>query len=162
MGIKILRLNDSVGNMSVISPDHWRAYIFPHIRDVCSEIHRYDSGARIYCHICGNILPVAEELAMTGLDCIGPLDPLGGFKPEDIRKRVGDDVALLGGVDTLSFINKSPGEIVEESRQCIEQAGINGGYILSSGCVIPRSASLENVKALREAAEKYGVYQGTV
>ncbi len=38
----------------------------------------------------GNILPVAEDLVKTGLDCIGPLDPLGGFKPEDIRKRVGD------------------------------------------------------------------------
>lgn len=87
MGIKILRLNDSIGNMSVISPDHWRKYIFPHISDVCSELHRYNSSARIYCHICGNILPVAEDLVRTGLDCIGPLDPLGGFKP-----------ALTGGI----------------------------------------------------------------
>ncbi|NOY07945.1 MAG: hypothetical protein GXP33_03785 [Spirochaetes bacterium] len=87
MGIKILRLNDSIGNMSVISPDHWRKYIFPHISDVCSELHRYNSSARIYCHICGNILPAAGDLVGTGLDCIGPLDPLGGFKP-----------ALTGGI----------------------------------------------------------------
>ena len=81
MRIKILRLNDSVGNMSVISPAHWRRFVFPHIREVCSAIHDYDKDAKIYCHICGNVLPIAEDLVETGLDCIGPLDPLGGLEP---------------------------------------------------------------------------------
>ncbi len=159
MGIKILRLNDSVGNMSVISPKHWRQFIYPHIRDVCSEIHSYDSSARIYCHICGNILPVVKDLVRTGIDCIGPLDPLGGFKAKDIRNIVNETFPLLGGVDTLSFINKSPEGIIEESRECIRQAGARGSYILSSGCVIPRNAPLENLLALRDASERFGKYE---
>jgi len=163
LGIKILRLNDSVANMSVISPKHWREFIFPHIKDVCDELHHYDPEVKVYCHICGNILPIVKDLVKTGLDCIGPLDPLGGFTPGQVRKIVGNSVSLMGGVNTLSFINNTPEQIIEEARRCILAAGIRGGYILSSGCVIPRRASKENLKALREAVEKYGIYyKGTL
>jgi uroporphyrinogen-III decarboxylase len=159
LGIRILRLNDSVANMSVISPKHWRTFIFPHIREVCTELHHYHPKVKIYCHICGNILPIAEDLVETGLDCIGPLDPLGHFAPGEVRKRVGDAVSLMGGVNTLSFIDSTPEEIIEEARGCILQAGEKGGYILGSGCVVPRDAKKENVEALRIASERYGTYQ---
>jgi hypothetical protein len=159
LGLKILRVNDSVGNMSVISPEHWREFVFPHLRDLCTELHRYDPAARLYCHICGNILPVAEELVDSGLDCIGPLDPLGGFTVAQMRARVGEEVALLGGVNTLSFVDGTPETIVAEARECLRGGGRAGGYILSSGCVIPRTAPPGNLKALREAAERYGVYE---
>lgn len=162
LGIKILRLNDSVANMSVISPKHWREFIFPHIKDVCDELHHYDPEVKVYCHICGNILPIIESLMETGLDCIGPLDPLGGFTPGQAREIVGDRVSLMGGVNTLSFINNTSKQITEEAKMCILEAGKRGGYILSSGCVIPRGASKENLKALKIAVEKYGVYQNGI
>jgi hypothetical protein len=158
-GLKVLRLNDSPGNMDVISPAHWREFVYPHIRDVCAELHAYDPASRVYCHICGNILPVAEDLAQSGLDCIGPLDPLGGFTPAQIRERVGDAVSLMGGVNTLSFLARSPEQIVTEAAACIRQAGGRGGYVLSSGCVVPRDAPRESLQALRTAAERCGVYR---
>jgi len=159
LGIKILRLNDSVGNISVISPKHWRTFVFPHMKEVCIELHRYHPEVKIYCHICGNILPIAEDLVETGLDCIGPLDPLGGSTPAEVRKRVGQAISLMGGVDTLSFINNAPEEIIQEARKCMIQAGEKGGYILGSGCVVPRDAKRENVEALRIASERYGKYE---
>jgi uroporphyrinogen-III decarboxylase len=142
-----------------MSPQHWRQFVFPHMKDFCDEVHRYADDARIYCHICGNVLPIVEDLVETGLDCIGPLDPLGGFTPADVRSRIGDAVSLMGGVDTLSFVNRTPEEIVEESRRCIEGAGAAGGFVLGSGCVVPRSAKRENLAALRTAADRYGTYQ---
>jgi hypothetical protein len=159
LGLNMLRLNDSVGNISVISPSHWRTFVFPHMKDVCTELHRYSPDVKIYCHICGNILPIAEDLVKAGLDCIGPLDPLGGFTPLEVRERVGDSVALMGGVDTLSFINSTPDEIMEEARKCIVQAGRKGGYILGSGCVVPRGGRRGNLEALRTASEQYGMYR---
>jgi hypothetical protein len=159
LGLKILRLNDSVGNMSVISPEHWREFVFPHMKEVCESLHTYGPHVRIYCHICGNILPIAEDLVETGLDCIGPLDPLGEFTPAQIRERVGDAVSLMGGVNTLTFLDGTPAQIVEESVACMRQAGGHGGYILCSGCVVPRGAPRKNLVALREAADTYGIYQ---
>ena len=159
-GVLVLRLNDSVGNMSVMSPAHWREFVFPHMRDFCSEVHRYSDAARIYCHICGNVLPIAEDLVETGLDCIGPLDPLGGFSPADVRERVGDAVSLMGGVNTLTFVDGTPADIREEAHTCILEAGEHGGFVLGSGCVVPRSAQKENLVALRAAADEFGVYEG--
>jgi uroporphyrinogen-III decarboxylase len=154
-GIKMLRLNDSPANMSVISPDQFREFVFPHLKTVCDELHHYDPEVKIYCHICGNILPILEDLVRSGLDCIGPLDPLGGVKCGEARRTVGDDVALMGGVNTLSFINSTPGQLIEESRVCMEDAG-RKGYILGSGCAIPRHARKQNLLALRTAAEQFG------
>jgi uroporphyrinogen-III decarboxylase len=155
-GLRMLRLNDSVANMSVISPQHWRQFIFPHMKTVCDELHSYCPDVRIYCHICGNVMPIMEDLIATGLDFIGPLDPLGNFTCAQAREAVGDRIALMGGVNTLSFINSSSEELIEEARICIEGAGQHGGYILGSGCVVPRSATRENLLALHGAAEGFG------
>lgn len=162
LGIKLLRINDSVANMSLISPQHWRTFVFPHMKTLCDELHAYAPDVKIYCHICGNILPVAEDLVATGLDCIGPLDPLGGFTPAEIRARVGNSIALMGGVNTLSFVDHTPEDILEEARQCMWQAGKEGGYILGSACVVPPSTPIENLKALRTAAEIYGIYKNGI
>jgi uroporphyrinogen-III decarboxylase len=158
MGIKMLRLNDSGGNMSVISPGQWKDFVFPHFKMICDELHHCDPEVRIYCHICGDVMPILEKLVETGVDCIGPLDPFGGVDPSAVRNIVGDEVALLGGENTLSFINEDPEHIVSESRYCIESAGSHGGYVLSSGCVLPRDSKAENIGALRDAVIRYGVY----
>ncbi len=159
LGIKILRLNDSVGNMNVISPEHWREFVFPHMKEVCDELHQYDPEARIYCHICGNILPIAVDLVKTGIDCIGPIDPLGGMTAGNIRELVGDTVSLMVGVDTLSFINKTCNSLMEEAGICIKEAGSAGGFILGSGCVVPRTSKKESLLCLRKAADTYGIYK---
>lgn len=160
LGHKVLRLNDSVGNMSLISPEAWREFVFPHMKTVCDEIHRYDPTVRVYCHICGNVEPILEDLVEAGLDCIAPLDPLGAMDPGEVRAVVGDRVSLMGGVDTLAFIQAGPDEIVEKSRECIQGGGERGGYLLGSGCVVPRAAPKENLLALRRAADRHGRYDG--
>ena len=158
LGLTNIRLNDSTANMNVISPALWRRFIKPRFTRFCSEIHAYHKDVRIYCHICGNVHPVLEDLIETGIDCIGLLDPLGGFTVAQIREKVGDRVALIGGLNTLSFAYGTPGQVMEEARVCIEDGAKNGGYILSSGCVIPRSAKRENLIACVEAVKKHGVY----
>jgi uroporphyrinogen-III decarboxylase len=156
LGVRVLRLNDSVANMSVISPAHWREYIFPHMRDFCSEIHSYAPGIRIYCHICGNSLPIVDGLQEAGIDCIGPMDPLGGAAPAEFRRKAGPGFPLMGGVHTLSFCNGTPESVRREALSCIRQAGGDGAFLLGSGCALPRQSRRDNIRALREASEEYG------
>lgn len=153
-GLRVLRLNDSVANMSVISPGAWREFILPHMREVCTELHGYNPEVKLYCHICGNIMPVIEDLVTTGLDGIGPLDPLGGFTVAEARAKVGDAVTLLGGVNTMDFISATPDELQTQAEACIRAGQVNGSrYILSSGCVVPPATTIDNLRALRQAAE---------
>jgi uroporphyrinogen-III decarboxylase len=154
-GVRILRLNDSVANMSVISPGTWKEFILPRMKTVCDELHGYADGVRIYCHICGNVLPIVDLLLEAGLDCIGPLDPLGGFTVADVRRRAGDEVVLMGGVNTLSFVQSTPEEIQAEALRCIQEGDRNGRFILGSGCALPGESRPENIEALTAAAEAY-------
>ncbi len=155
LGVRIVRLNDSIANMNVISPESFREFIKPHMKEFCDELHSYDKNVKIYCHICGNIMPIIEDLVEVGLDCIAPLDPLGGFSVKEIKEKVGDSIALMGGVNTLSFINSTKEEIEREAISCIEGASKSGGYILGSGCVVPRNAQIENIIALKNLVETY-------
>jgi uroporphyrinogen-III decarboxylase len=154
MGIEILRLNDSAGNMTIMSPAHWREFIYPHIKTVCDELHNYNKNAIVYCHICGNVLPIADDLVNAGFDCIAPLDPLGGFSVADIRAKVGQSVSLMGGVNTISLLQNTPNQIEQEATECIKQSGGNG-FILGSGCVVPRDCPIENISALVKSSKKY-------
>jgi hypothetical protein len=158
MGMRVLRFHDSAATMTLLSPATWREYIKPRFKRFCDEVHAYNKDARLFCHICGNIMPVLGDLVETGVDCIAPLDPLGGMTTRAAREIVGGRAALMGGVNTLSFINSTPQQVIEESRACIEGAAGDGGYILGSGCDVPRHAKLENLLALAEAAAKYGTY----
>lgn len=156
LGLRILRLNDSAANMSLISPKHWQEFIFPHMKSVCEELHHYCPDVKIYCHICGNVLPIIELLAEAGIDCIAPLDPLGGFSVADARQRVGDSMILMGGLNTLSFIQSDKAAITDEARRCMAEGLVGQGrFILGSGCAIPRTAPKEILQAVSAAARNF-------
>jgi len=157
-GIRILRLNDSAGNMNVISPEAWRQFVLPRFRDIVAAVKAYEPAARVYCHICGNVLPIAADLVASGLDCIGPLDPLGGSTPGRMRDLIGGSAALMGGIDTLSFLNGNPESITREAVTCMRAGGASGGFVLGSGCALPRRSPAGNLTAARDAALKYGMY----
>jgi uroporphyrinogen-III decarboxylase len=156
LGLRILRLNDSMGNMSLISPQHWREFIFPHMKTVCDDLHHYSPEVRIYCHICGDIMPIIELLAEAGLDCIAPLDPLGGFSVADARRAVGDKMILMGGIDTLSFINSTEDQIAAEAQRCLQEGTVGRSrFILGSGCVVPRGTQKEMLQAVSAVARSF-------
>jgi uroporphyrinogen-III decarboxylase len=193
-GYRMLRINDSAGNLSVISPEHWRTFVKPHFTAVASELHRRCPASLLYCHVCGNVLPIIGDLADTGLDCIAPLDPLGGFTVADARRALearpaahaaagcvadapspGRPVALMGGINTLSFVDGTPDAVGAEAEACIAGAravadrgsadvdpgpgAVPAGFILGSGCVVPRGARVECLIRAREVAHR-GVSHG--
>lgn len=128
----------------------------PYHRRAVEVLHSH--GAQVYLHICGNVVPILELMADTGVDAIEPLDPLGGVTVAEAKRRVGERVALKGGLDTLLLLKGSVDEVMEGAKRCIDEGAAGGGYILGSGDDIPRDAPVENVAAMVEAAHMYGKY----
>jgi hypothetical protein len=152
LGIRILRLNDSAGTMSLVSPATWREFVLPRFRAICAAVKTIDPAALVYCHICGDVRPIATDLVESGIACIGPLDPLGSSTPEALRALVGDRVALMGGIDTLTFLRGDPAEVAAEARARIRGGGRSGGFVLGSGCVVPRDSPRAGIEAARDVA----------
>jgi MtaA/CmuA family methyltransferase len=147
-------IGDPSSSASLISPAHFDEFCLPAYKLFCNEIHKTE-GALIYLHICGNSKPILEMMADTGADCIEPLDPLGGVEVADAKERIGNRVALMGGVNTVTLLEGSAEEVYEEARACCRAGGPGGGYILAAGDMVPDFSPEANVRALIQAAKDY-------
>jgi len=152
-GVDALYIGDPIASASVISPSTFKKFCFPRFKAFCDYFKNYD--ILTYLHICGNCTPLLDMMADTGVNCIEPLDPLGGVKIEEVKKRVGNRVSLMGGVNILTLLNKNPDLVYEESINCCEKAGKNGGYILAAGDMVPDFSPEENIKAMIKAAKDF-------
>jgi uroporphyrinogen decarboxylase len=155
-GVQLFMMGDAASSCDMISPRHFQQFVAPYYKLFCDEVHRL--GALVYVHVCGNQTLIAEMLADTGVDAIEPMDPMGGVDPADMRRRVGDRVALMGGVSTMTLLQGSPAEVEAEARACILKAGRSGAYLLAAGCMVPRDTPEANLRALVRAGHELGRY----
>lgn len=108
-------------------------------------------------HIRGNSRPLFELMAETGVDCIEPLDALGGVEVADAKWRVGQRVALMGGVNTLKLAHGSLSEVEQDIGRCLNEGASGGGYILACSDMLPTETAPEKVRTMvRMARGHYG------
>jgi hypothetical protein len=67
-------------------------------------------------------------------------------------------IALIGDVHPTLLCLGTLEEVDDYCKKLIAEVGKGGGFILAQGCTVPIDAKPENVKAMVEAAHKYGVY----
>jgi hypothetical protein len=88
--------------------------------------------------------------------CILELDGKSDiFKAKEI---LGKHMCIMGDVPAELLVLGSKEDVLKYCRKLIETVGKDGGYILSSGCSLPANAKAENVRALYEAAQRWGRY----
>ena len=157
-GEKLLRvggdafyIGDPSSSASLISPQHFEQFCLPAYQKFCR--HFADADILIYIHICGNSNPILEMMADTGVDVVEPLDPMGGVEVADAKARIGDKVALMGGLNPLTLLQGSVEDVKAEAiRKCRE--GGPDGYILASGDMVPPATPLENLQIMVDVARK--------
>ncbi len=77
----------------------------------------------------------------------------GGMEVADAKRRIGQRVALMGGVNTLTLADGTPDDVRQEAiRKCRE--GGPHGYILAAGDMVPPQTPFANLLALVEVARK--------
>jgi len=150
-GIDALYIGDPSASGSLIGPQAFERFCLPAYQRFCR--HFMGRDILIYIHICGNSNPILEMMADTGADVVEPLDPLGGVSVADAKQRIGERVALMGGVNTLTLSNGSPEEIKAEAIEKCREGGPNG-YILAAGDMVPPDTRLANLQAMVEVSTK--------
>jgi uroporphyrinogen-III decarboxylase len=147
-GIDALYIGDPAASASLISPRHFERFCLPAYQAFCRALR---DRILIYIHICGNSAPILEMMADTGAHVVEPLDPLGGVSVADARRRIGDRVALMGGVNTLTLARGTAEEVRAEAVRVCHEGGPHG-YILAAGDMVPPDTPLANLVAMVEAA----------
>ncbi|MEZ4834585.1 MAG: uroporphyrinogen decarboxylase family protein [Caldilineaceae bacterium] len=148
-GADILHCGDSLASCNVISPKTYERFSWPYSKRVFEAWHAH--GARnCLLHICGDSTRVLDLYADTGADMV-EID--NAVSMATAKQRIGDRTAIVGNVHTVvELLEGTPDMVRASAQRCIDEAGQGGGFLLGSGCIVPRYAPLENVKAMIEVA----------
>lgn len=75
-----------------------------------------------------------------------------------VKEMLGGKVCYWGNVPAGMMCTGTPEQVTANVREMIEMFGDDGGVIIDSSLGIPDESRPENVQALTDAVEKYGVY----
>ncbi len=76
----------------------------------------------------------------------------------EVHRAIGHKFCLSGGISNQLLAHGKPEEVRERCRKVIEEVARDGGYIMDASAILQQDASVENVRAMTEAAWEYGVY----
>lgn len=130
-----------------LSPDMFEEFVWPHMKQTITVLAQ--AGLRTILHADGNWLPMCKYFTELPKGCLnleldGDTDIFAAY---DILKGW---QTIRGDVPATMFAYGTPDQISDYSEKLINM-GMQGGFMLSSGCEIPMNAKLENIKAFMES-----------
>jgi len=153
-------LTGGSGSITLASPSMWDKITFPVIKKItkwCKE-----AGVISGIHSCGKEMHIIKRCAEeTCLDYINPIEipPMGDSDLATAKKLYGDKISLMGNLHTTDImLNGTVNDVRRESLRAILDAGIGGGFCLSTGDQAGRDTPEENLRAMIETCKKFGTY----
>ena len=141
----------------LFSPAIFKEFIEPGLKRMVDAIHK--EGALVIKHSDGDLSLILDDIVGTGIDALNPIDPQAGMDIAKVKKDHGGRVCIWGNIDCSRLLSFGSLVEVEESvKECINAAGENGGYVLTSSNSIHSSVKPENYLAMLKAARRYGKY----
>ncbi len=157
--IELFFLSDDHGFKTgpLISPRQFTQFIFPKMRDFISYCHKH--GVTVMFHSCGNINKLIDKIIETKIDGLNPLEPSASMYIFEIKRKYGDEITLMGNVDTIELLAKgTPKKIELYVKKLIDHCAPGGGFILADSHSINPQISHSNYDAMIISAKKFGVY----
>jgi len=139
------------------SPDQFEELIVPYLRDVIAEYRKM--GYYSIKHTDGNIMPILKQMADCKPDAIHSLDPQGGVKLPEVRKIVGDQIALIGNVNCGLLQTGTDEECDVEVLRSLQEGMADGkGYIFATSNRAYTGLPLERYERMWRLWREHGVY----
>lgn len=153
-------LTGGSGSVTLQSPELFRKLSLPTIKRITKMCR--EAGIISGIHSCGKEYAIVEACANeTDLDYINPLEipPMGDCSLSVCKRNFGHKLALMGNLHTSNvMLQGSVQDVRREALKAIRDAGINGGFVLSTGDQCGRDTPFENILELVKVAKEFGVY----
>jgi len=132
-------------------------YIVPPLREVIAGYR--EMGYYSIKHTDGNIMPILEQMAGCGPDALHSLDPQGGVDLAEVKRLVGDRVALIGNVNCGLLQTGTDEEVRADVLRSLNQGMPGGGYIFSTSNCVYTGLPLERYEMMHKLWTEHGVYK---
>lgn len=139
------------------TPDQFDEFIVPYLKRVIDEYRKM--GYYTIKHTDGNIMPIVKQMADCGPDAIHSLDPQGNVNLREVRKIVGDKIALVGNVNCGLLQTGTDEECDADVMRALKEGMADGkGYIFSTSNCVYTGLPLERYERMWKLWREYGVY----
>jgi hypothetical protein len=141
-----------------MSPRIFDEFFWPYAKRAIDNFVK--RGFRVRCHWDNDLTPHLKTMKHI-TDGLPKGKILLDLEKTDMKKAkeiLGDRVCLLGNVPSAMLVYGTPEDVEKHCRKLIEDCAEGGGFVLSTECETPWDSKRENVRAIVEAAEKYGAY----
>jgi uroporphyrinogen decarboxylase len=143
-------------NAPLFSPRTYRQVLFEWDKMLCDFFH--SRRMPVILHSDGNLWPLIPHLIEAGFDCLQPLEVKAGMDVRELKRRYGDRLAFMGGINVMAMYDPDPRVIEEEVRSKLEVARVGGGYIYHSDHSVPPNVSFAQYQRVMELVSTYGQY----
>ena len=154
--LDILCLGDDFASQRgmIFSPELWREHLKPRYARLFDLGKR--AGKFVWFHSCGDITDVLPDLVDIGMDVWETVQlhtlPM---TPGELKREYGKHITFFGAVNTQRLPFRTPDEVSDEVRRCIDVLGEGGGYICGADHHIKPDVPAANTLALFETARGY-------
>ena len=153
MRFDLVETGGGASSSTVISPALHEEFCLPYDQKIHDALH--ELGFLVTYHTCGGTLGIEDLIVANSADASETLAPpsIGGNQePWQVKRKMGDAVALIGGIDQASVLSDAdPEEIKSQVELLFQKVGSDGGYILSCADHFFH-APIENLRAFSDAA----------
>jgi uroporphyrinogen decarboxylase len=154
-GVPAVAIDALFASKTGLPKNLWEDIEGPFVREICRAIRK--KGRMVGVHNCGHAPYFDSHMRFMEPEVISFAHlPDDCANRKELKRRYGDQVTLLGYVETPLLVHGTPTEVMEECRRQIDDLAPGGGFILAPGCEYPPNIPLTNAMAMIKAAEQYG------
>jgi len=162
--IDVVVLEDDLGQQDrlLVSPSMYREVVKPRHKRIFSFLRsKLRDQTYLMLHSDGAILELIPDLIEMGVQILNPIQSsAAGMNLEALKKEFGKDLVFWGGgiesQGVLSF--GTPDEVRNAVARNIEILAPGGGFVFSVVHNIQPEVPPENILAMWEALQEYGIY----
>lgn len=138
---------------TMLSPKFIREWIIPRQKRIADVCHKHNKPFLL--HSCGQIDALMNDL----IEVVG-IDARHGFQDniepvEEIYKKYGDRIAILGGVDVDLLARGTPEAVRARTRQVLQACAPKGGFCIGSNNSVANFCKIENYYAMLDEAREW-------
>jgi uroporphyrinogen decarboxylase len=139
-----------------MSPAMYWELVFPGHKRLFDWAH----GRRlpVILHSDGFVAPLVPQLIEAGIDCLQPLEVKAGMDLLQLKKRYGERIALIGGMDARTLVSNDLERVRDELERKLPYAMAGSGYVLQADHSVPDQVDYETYRYFVEKGLEIGTY----
>ena len=124
-----------------LSPAKFAEFIAPYLTRLIEAIRSH--GGYAIKHTDGNIMPILDQLVAAHPHALHSIDPMAGVDIREVKRLVGDKVALCGNVHCAAMQTGTDEEVIASAEYCLTYAKPGGGYVFCTSNIPFKGLPLE-------------------